>query len=558
MGDGTLIIGDLVFIRSNSITIIGTVNIDSDSGGNIDISGAGKDNINKIVDSSNAGLGSNAIDGRNAVRASRSIVGLDGNVSDEISTILKDFLGFKIGLDFSGRKSVPAGSDDKTGNVGDGGDSGGVLSGLGTSRSVPGAEDIAGSVGISVETDGLGGSDDISGRGDDQIDVVSVGKEQLDGIVVTLGADVSLDPDNIVDEIVRDGDLVLVDTDLDDSVSTKVDAVLDIVTLVNPVKRDLVVSVRSIFQTVIAIRVRKVAGKRRVGVSGVQARGGGNSQGGDPGTNIVEISVESNQQSGNVVREGEGGFHLESLGVGQMEGDLIDLAPVLVLLVNSNDFSEVPLGEGERVELDTDLDDVVHTVVDASLNDRVLDFSSSQEDVTRSRRLDGFGGVGTVGVVPVLLANNNIGGDGTVNPDIIFRAGGTAGRSTITVQTDLIAVAREGEVLGNSLVDNGEISLDNNTVLVGEDNLVSVGSTQSEVELFNAVNLVENIRAAGDVASNISSVSNSVGTKVKVVEERNASSDFAFRALSEATVEGQDGDDIGEVTKGGTVKIVSI
>lgn len=177
MGDGTLIIGDLVFIRSHSITFIGTVNIDGEFSGNIDISSAGKDNIDEIIDSSNARLGGDAVDGRDGVTARRRVVGLLGKVNDEISTVLKDFLNFRVGLDFSGRKGVPAGSDDKTGNVGDGGDGRGVLSGLGASRSVPGGEDIAGSVGVSVKADGLGGSDDISGRGDDQIDVVNVGKE---------------------------------------------------------------------------------------------------------------------------------------------------------------------------------------------------------------------------------------------------------------------------------------------------------------------------------------------------------------------------------------------
>ena len=269
MGDGTLIIGDLVFIRSNSITFIGTVNIDSDSGGNIDISSAGKDNIDEIIDTSNAGLGGNAIDGGNAVRAGRSIVGLDSNIGDEISSILEDFLGFRIGLDFSRRKGVPAGSDDKAGNVGDGGDSGGVLSGLRASRSVPGGEDIACSVGISVKADGFSGSNNVSGGSDDQIDVVNVGEEQFDGIVITLRSDVSLDPNDIIDDVVRNGDFVLVNTDLDNSISTKVDAVLDIVTLINPVKRDLVIPIRSVFQTVIAVGVRKIADKRRIRVSSV-------------------------------------------------------------------------------------------------------------------------------------------------------------------------------------------------------------------------------------------------------------------------------------------------
>ena len=241
-----------------------------------------------------------------------------------------------------------------------------------------------------------------------------------------------------------------------------------------------------------------------------------------------------------------------------MEGDLIDLTPVLVLLVNSDDFSEIPFGEGERVELDTDLDDVVHTVVDASLDDRVLDFSSSQEDISRSRRFDRVGGVGTVSVVPVLLANDNIGSNGAVDVNITFRGGASARGGTITIQADLVAVAREGEMLGNGLVDNSEVGLDNNAVFVGETNLVSVGGTQSEVELFNAEDLVKDVRAAGDIASIVSSVSNSVGTKVKVIEERNAGSDFAFRAFGEAAIESQDGDNVCEVTKDGTVKVISV
>jgi hypothetical protein len=269
MGDGTLVIGDLVFIRSNSETFIRTINIDSEFSGNIDVSTAAKDNIDEIIDSSNAGLDRNAVDGRNGETARRSIVDLLGKIDDEIGTILEDFLDFRVGLDFIGRKGVPAGSDDKTGNIGDSGDSGSVLSALGASRSVPGGEDIAGSVGVSVKADGLSGSDDIRGGGDDQIDVVNVGEEQLDGIVVTLRADVSLDPDDIVDDVIRDGDLVLVDTDLDDSLSTEVDCVLDIITFVNPVKGDLVISVRSVFQTIIAKRVRKVANKRRIRISSV-------------------------------------------------------------------------------------------------------------------------------------------------------------------------------------------------------------------------------------------------------------------------------------------------
>jgi hypothetical protein len=277
MGDGTLIIGDLVFIRSHSITFIGTINIDGEFSGNIDVSLARKDNIDEIIDSSNAGLGGNAVDGRNSETARRSIIDLDSKVDDEISTILEDFLDFRVGLDFIGRKGIPAGSDDKTGNVGNSGDSGGVLSGLGASRSVPGGEDIAGSVCVSVKADGFSGSDDIRGGGDDQIDVVNVGGEQLDGIVVSLGADVSLDPDDVVDDVIRDGDLVLVGTDLDNSLGTEVDCVLDIITLVNPVKRDLVISVRSGFQTFIASRVRKVTDKRRIRISGVQGGFGSNS-----------------------------------------------------------------------------------------------------------------------------------------------------------------------------------------------------------------------------------------------------------------------------------------
>jgi hypothetical protein len=127
-----------------------------------------------------------------------------------------------------------------------------------------------------------------------------------------------------------------------------------------------------------------------------------------------------------------------------VEGDLILLTPVLVVLVNSDDFSEIPLGEGERVELDTDLDDVVHTVVDASLDNRVLDFSSSQENITSSGRFNGVGGVGTVGVVPVLLANDDIFSDGAIDPDIIVRASFRARGSTITVQADLVAISGEG------------------------------------------------------------------------------------------------------------------
>ena len=81
MGDGTLIIGDLVFIRSHSITFIGTVNIDGEFSGNIDISSAGKDNIDEIIDSSNAGLGGNAVDGGDGVTARRRVFGLLGKIN---------------------------------------------------------------------------------------------------------------------------------------------------------------------------------------------------------------------------------------------------------------------------------------------------------------------------------------------------------------------------------------------------------------------------------------------------------------------------------------------
>jgi len=52
-----------------------------------------------------------------------------------------------------------------------------------------------------------------------------------------------LDPEESVDYVVGDGNSLLIDTDLDGSGSTEVDTVLDVQTLFNPLKRNLVVAV---------------------------------------------------------------------------------------------------------------------------------------------------------------------------------------------------------------------------------------------------------------------------------------------------------------------------
>lgn len=258
-----MVTGDLVLVSSGAKFFSGTINIDSVIGGNLDISFTSKNNAGKIEDTSDARLFGNTVDGRDTVSTSRGTVGFDTGLSDEVSTELEGLFSFRIFVDFNSSKGIPTRSGDKTGDIGNSGDVSSASRVLRTSRSVPSGKDIAGSVSIRVETDFLISLGDVSGESGDQINIINVSEIQANSIVASSSSDQSLDPDDVVDEIIRDGDLALVDTDLDNSISTKVNAVLDIFTFINPVDRDLVVIIGSIFQTIIAFRERKGGGVGR-------------------------------------------------------------------------------------------------------------------------------------------------------------------------------------------------------------------------------------------------------------------------------------------------------
>jgi len=235
-------------VRRDAVTrdLSGLINVNSVIGGNLNISSTGKNNTAKIEDTSNAGFSGDTLDGRDGISTSRGTVGLDADVSDIFSTEFEGLLSFKVFLEFSNSKGIPTGRNDKTGTVGDSGDIARSGSGFITSRSKPLGKDIAGSVSIRVKTDFLGGLDDITSESGDKVNVINVGKIDTDSIVASSGTDKSLDTDDIVDDVIRDRDLVLLDTDLNDSISTKGDTVLDIFAQVNPMKRDLVISIGSI------------------------------------------------------------------------------------------------------------------------------------------------------------------------------------------------------------------------------------------------------------------------------------------------------------------------
>jgi len=82
--------------------------------------------------------------------------------------------------------------------------------------------------------------------------------------------------------------------------------------------------------------------------------------------------------SSDIVGDSEGGVYSKAVGIGQVKGDLEERTPVLCLLVNGNNFSEIPYGEWEGLKLDTDLEDIIHTISDATLNHGVLDLFFSQ------------------------------------------------------------------------------------------------------------------------------------------------------------------------------------
>jgi len=165
-----------------------------------------------------------------------------------------------VAVNLESREGGPASSGNKTGDIGDGCGISSVGSVLFTARSVPSSTDIGNRVSVGIKAEFFGGVVDISGKCGDQINVINIGEVKADGIVDSLGANVSLNPNNLINDIVGDRNLGLVDSNLDNLRSSEIDAVLNINAFIDPRKRDLIVSIGGIFKSVVAFRERKVSG----------------------------------------------------------------------------------------------------------------------------------------------------------------------------------------------------------------------------------------------------------------------------------------------------------